>query len=32
MLSMNKHPDELFMRKEVADAIIKLGDKKFIRS
>jgi len=32
MLSMNKHPDELFMRKEVADAIIKLGDNKFIRS
>lgn len=31
MLSKNKYPDELFMRKEIADAIIKLGDKKFIK-
>jgi sulfate adenylyltransferase len=32
MLAQNKRPNELSMRAEVADAIIKLGKNKFIRS
>lgn len=32
ILSENKHPDKILMRKEIADAIIKLKDNKFIRS
>lgn len=31
MLANNQRPKELYMRKEVADAIIKLNEKKFIR-
>jgi sulfate adenylyltransferase len=31
MLAQNKRPSELYMRKEIADAIIKLNDKKFIQ-
>lgn len=31
MLAANKRPKELYMRKEIADAIIKLNDDKFIR-
>ena len=31
MLSKNEYPDELFMRKEIADAIIRLGSRKFIK-